>query len=78
MEHYHFEGPNRIFKVHVYNTDVRAKIKENHEHEFFSEQWADGQFILIQASDRDEMKQIISSRYPPNDGFVIESAIEIN
>lgn len=78
MQQYHYEGPNKVFKVHIYNAEVRAKLKQNDAHDFFSDQWAEGQFILVQAAGRDELKEIIVNRYPPKDGFVIESTIEVN
>jgi len=78
MGMYHFATADKVFKVHVYNTEVRAKIKQNDDHDLYSDQWADGQFLFVQAIDREELKQIIVNRYPPKDGFVLESAIEVN
>ena len=60
------------YEVSIYNRDVRAAVKGNQSHILFGDHWADIQFQDVQAQSETEARKLISRRYPPNQGFVIE------
>ena len=60
------------YEVSIYNRDVRAAVKGNESHIFYGDQWADLQFQDVQAQSETEARKLISRRYPPDQGFVIE------
>ena len=62
----------RVYEVALYNKEVRAMVKENRSHTFFDDQWADTQLRDVIAQDEGEARAIITTRFPPEDGFVIE------
>lgn len=62
---------NTVYEVAVYNKKVRALVKENRSHTFFSDSWADEQVQGVAARDEDEARELIAQRFPPSDGFVV-------
>ncbi len=60
------------YEVSIYNRDVRAAVKGNKSHILFGDHWADIQFQDVQAQSETEARKLISQRYPPDQGFVIE------
>ncbi len=62
----------QLYEVAIYNKDVRAMVKDNESHSFFDDHWADVQFHDIMAHDENEARELITKRFPPDDGFVIE------
>lgn len=62
----------KIFEVEIYNKEVRSLVKQNRSHCYFDDQWADVQVHDVVARDEKEARQLISKRFPPGDGFVIE------
>ena len=66
-----FINNRKIFKVALYNKEVRSQIKCNSDHRFFDRQWGDLQFRNITAFDEKQAIKVISQRFPPEDGFVI-------
>jgi hypothetical protein len=60
------------FEVAIYNKEVRAMVKENLSHSYFDDYWADVQVRDVVARDEDEARYLISERFPPEDGFVIQ------
>jgi len=72
MIHQPNEG-QQLFEVSIYNKEVRAMVKENRSHYFFDDQWADSQVRDIVAHNEKEARTLIAERFPPDDGFVIES-----
>ena len=67
---------HHVYEVSIYNREVRAMVKENQHHHFFDDQWADIHVRNVNASDEDEAVSIITKRFPPEDGFVIEQVEE--
>lgn len=65
-----------VFKVSIYNKDVRSLVKENLSHSLYDDEWADVHVEGILAADEAEAREIISVRYPPGDGFVIHSVAQ--
>ena len=64
-----------VFLVTIYNKAVRAMVKENRSHAFYSDLWADAHVQDIDADTEAEARAIAKHRYPPKDGFVIESIV---
>ncbi len=65
------DGQN-IYEIAIYNREVRSLVKENQHHQFFDDYWADPQIRDICAESEAEARALITKRYPPDDGFVIE------
>lgn len=64
---------DRIFEVCIYNKEVRSLVKENQSHAFFDDHWADEQVRDVMADSADAARHLASTRFPPDDGFVITS-----
>ena len=64
---------NQVFEVAIYNKEVRSLVKENLSHNYFDDYWADVQIRDIIAKDETEARRLIAERFPPDDGFVIET-----
>ena len=60
------------YEVSIYNREVRAAVKDNESHIFFGDHWADLQFQDVNARTENEARELISMRYPPELGFVVE------
>ncbi|NQV48355.1 MAG: hypothetical protein HQ504_11320 [Rhodospirillaceae bacterium] len=67
---------HQVYEVSIYNKEVRAMVKENQHHHFFDDQWADVHVRNVTARDEGEALAIISKRFPPEDGFVIDQVSE--
>ena len=65
-----------VFEVSIYNGEVRSLVKENQSHLFFDDQWADKHIHDVVAMDEGHARLLISERFPPDDGFIIEDVIE--
>ncbi len=65
----------QIFEVTIYNKEVRSLVKENQSHLFYDDQWADVRVHDVLAEDEDQARAIIAERFPPDDGFVIDTII---
>ncbi|NQV56398.1 MAG: hypothetical protein HQ503_11115 [Rhodospirillales bacterium] len=61
-----------VYEVILYNRVVRALVKDNLSHELYDDYWADVQAYDVMAVDELEARQLISLRYPPDQGFVVE------
>lgn len=68
-------GDNQVFEISIYNHEVRRLVKENQSHRFFDDHWADVQLHDVLARDESEARELIASRFPPRDGFVIEQVV---
>ena len=66
----------KVFRVAVYNRDVRSAVKNNQSHPIYGDRWADPQNQDVMASDKDEALCLIDSRYPSRDGFVIQQLLD--
>ena len=66
------DNGRQIFEVSIYNKEVRALVKENQSHSYFDDFWADICIQDIIAQNEGEARKLISKRFPPEDGFVIQ------
>ena len=70
----HIPDPgHRVYRISLYNKQVRALVKENRNHWYYDDQWADVQCQDVTAHDENEARTMIVKRFSPEDGFVIES-----
>ncbi|MBT3306632.1 MAG: hypothetical protein HN377_09125 [Alphaproteobacteria bacterium] len=66
----------RVFECSIYNKAVRSLVKENQSHEIFDDKWADDLIHDVVAVDEDDARRLISERYSPDDGFVINAVVQ--
>lgn len=64
---------HKIYEVAVYNEAVRDKNRKHEKHAYFDERWARPQTRNVVARNESEARQLIAERFPPEDGFVIQS-----
>jgi hypothetical protein len=62
----------RVFRVQLYNEQVRTLSMRELKHRFFDRRWAEPQMRDVVARDEEEAWSLISERFPPEDGFVVE------
>ncbi|HYN38842.1 MAG TPA: hypothetical protein VES39_06305 [Rhodospirillales bacterium] len=62
----------RVFRVQLYNEQVRSLATCRQRHSFFDRHWAEAQTRDVVARDEAEAWSLISERFPPEDGFVVE------
>jgi len=65
----------QIFEVSIYNKEVRSLVKENRSHLFYDDQWADVRVHDVLAEDEDQARALTVERFPPDDGFVIDTIV---
>ena len=61
------------YEVALYNENVRQMIKQGDKHEFLSDDWANINYLEITAEGEQEARSKASFKYPPDQGYVIES-----
>ena len=66
------------YEVRIYDREVRAAVKVNGSHNLFGDHWADLQFQDVNAQSETEARKLISMRYPPELGFVVEELNILN
>ncbi len=64
------------FEVTVYNAQVREKVEQGERHPRFRDDWADFRYVEIHAETEQQARALAESRYPPEDGFVIDSILK--
>ena len=62
----------KVYEVSLYNRKVRALVKQNQQHCYFDDQWADLQVRDVVARDEGEARTLITERFPTEDGFVVQ------
>ncbi|MFO1145676.1 MAG: hypothetical protein U1E33_03540 [Rhodospirillales bacterium] len=62
----------RVFQVQLYNEQVRTLVQRKQRHTFFDRHWAQAQVRDVVARDEAEAWSLITERFPPEDGFVVE------
>ena len=67
---------NRVFEVKLYNKHVRALLKENKSHDFYSDYWGDVRNHSILASDESAALNIIDIKFPQSNGCVVQEFSE--
>jgi hypothetical protein len=65
-----------VFEVSIYNKNVRSLVKENQSHKTYDDQWADNRIHDVVALDEDHALRLISERFPPDDGFVVNGVVQ--
>lgn len=63
----------KAYMFSIYNRAVRTAIKENREHGVFGEHWADSHMHEVVARNESDARRRIAERYPPEQGFVVET-----
>lgn len=66
------------FEVTVFNKEVREKVNEGEHHRQFTDDWADLHYIEIEASNESTARERAESKYPDNQGFVIDSVMLVS
>ena len=61
------------FEITVYNAEVREKVKLGEHHPRFTDDWADFRYVEFRAETEEKARGMAEARYPPDDGFVIDS-----
>lgn len=64
---------HRVFEVEIHNQLVRQLVSSNRRHQFYDERWARTQRRNVVARCEREARDLIAERFPPEDGFIIES-----
>lgn len=66
------ETGHKIFEVAVYNSNVRDLVARQYHHAAYDDRWAQPQTRNVVARDESEARALISERFPPEQGFVIQ------
>lgn len=61
------------YEIAVYNENVRQMIKQGDKHDFLDDDWADIHYLEIMANGEQEARSKAQSKYPSDQGYVIES-----
>ncbi|NQU61965.1 MAG: hypothetical protein HQ512_12610 [Rhodospirillales bacterium] len=61
------------YEVTVFNQEVREKVEAGERHRQFKDDWADFHYIEITALSEQEAREKAKSRYPSDQGFVIDN-----
>ncbi len=64
------------YEVTFYNAEVRKKVEAGEHHDHWEDDWADFRYIDVSADNEDKARAQVVSRYPPNQGFVIDSVVK--
>jgi hypothetical protein len=62
----------KVYRVQLYNEQVRAMAGRKQRHCFFDRHWAHAQMRDVVARDEAEAWTLIAERFPPEEGFVVE------
>ena len=63
----------QVYLVTLYNKVVRAMVKDNRSHAFYSDLWANAHIEDVCATSEKEARRKMAKRFPEEDGFVIET-----
>ena len=72
-----YKGTN-IYRISIYNREVRSALKSNVDHYLYSDRWALAQGQDVSAISKDDALKQIEKRYPKLSGFVVESLKQVN
>ncbi len=64
------------FEVAIYNKEVRECVEGGERHRNLSDEWADLHYLEIVADSESEARAQVSRKYPPQQGYVIDSVEE--
>ena len=65
------------FEIAVYNAEVRQKVADGQRHTRLTNDWADIQYIEINAINKQQARAKFEEMHPGNQGFVIDEILEI-
>lgn len=65
------------FEVALYNAEVRRCVKEDERHREFKDTWADVHYIEVDASNENEARRKIETKYPSSKGFVVSQVVPV-
>ncbi len=74
----HNANERAAYEVTLYHQDVRAAVQNNRHHAFFSDHWADFKFRVVMAKGETEARKLVTERYPPEEGFVVQELAAVN
>jgi len=66
----------RAFEVSVINCEVISALKNNEDHPYYSERWAEVQRTVIFAVDEVELSETLARKFPAQNGFVVQMVEE--
>lgn len=61
------------FEIAVYNQTVRQRMKEGLRHRDLKDDWADMHYIEIKAENLEQAWERARTRFPADQGYVIDS-----
>ena len=61
-----------MFEITVYNKQVREKVEAGEHHRQLTDDWADFQYIEIDAETEEKARTLAEERYPNAQGYVID------
>ena len=67
-----------IYRISIYNREVRSALKSNVDHYLYGDRWALAQGQDIAAISKDEALKKVEKRYPKLEGFVVESLKQVS
>lgn len=69
------KATNRSFQVSVYNQDVRHLVNREESHDYYDDHWAQAHRYQVFAETESEARSLVKTKFPPEEGFVIEDLI---
>ena len=66
------------YEVTLYHEEVRAAVQNNRHHAFSATIGPISKVRGVLAQDENEARQLVSERYPPEDGFVVQALAAVN
>ena len=60
------------FEITIYNKEVREKVEAGEHHRDLTDEWADFQYVEIEADTEQQARARAESRYPNARGYVID------
>ena len=74
----HNVNDRAAYEVTLYHQEVRAAVQNNRQQAFFSDHWGDFKVRGVMAQDETEARQVVTDRYPPEEGFVVQNLAAVN
>lgn len=65
----------KTYEIAIYNKEVRKLVADGNRHRNLSDAWADTHYIEVKANSPEEARAKVASRYPAENGYVIEEVI---
>ncbi len=65
----------KTYEIAIYNQEVRKLVADGRRHRNLADAWADTHYIEIKANSQEEARAKLASRYPAENGYVIEEVL---